>query len=103
MKIAFLIFSFLTLFLVPDELYKSLAARPSIVNIGSIIRLNSTIGGVSAVAIQAALDDINSDPTILNGTTLHVQIRDTDCDDGFLGMIQGRSFVCITKQFVLSF
>jgi glutamate receptor, ionotropic, plant len=94
MKMAFLIFLFLALFLFPDGLCKSLAARPSVVNIGSIIRLNSTTGGVSAVAIHAALDDINSDPTVLNGTTLHVAMRDTDCDDGFLGMIQG---ICITK------
>lgn len=59
-------------------------------NIGSILRLNSTTGGVSAVAIRAALEDINSDPTVLNGTTLKVTMRDTNCDDGFLGMVEGR-------------
>ncbi|KAK3151972.1 hypothetical protein QOZ80_2BG0152760 [Eleusine coracana subsp. coracana] len=93
MKIAFLKLLFLILFVIPDGPCKSLAGRPSIVNIGSIIRLNSTIGGVSAVAIQAALDDINSDPTILNGTTLHVIMRDTNCDDGFLGMVQALQFM----------
>ncbi|TVU33651.1 hypothetical protein EJB05_25481 [Eragrostis curvula] len=93
MKIAFPLLLVLALFLFPDGLCKSLAARPSIVNIGSIIRLNSTIGGVSAVAIQAALEDINSDPTILNGTTLKVEMRDTNCDDGFLGMVQALQFM----------
>ncbi|GJM90020.1 hypothetical protein PR202_ga06257 [Eleusine coracana subsp. coracana] len=93
MKTAFLKLLFLILFVIPDGPCKSLAGRPSIVNIGSIIRLNSTIGGVSAVAIQAALDDINSDPTILNGTTLHVIMRDTNCDDGFLGMVQALQFM----------
>jgi hypothetical protein len=42
------------------------------------------------VAIHAALEDINSDPTVLNGTMLQVDMRDTNCDDGFLGMVEGR-------------
>lgn len=62
-------------------------------SIGSILRLNSTTGGVSDVAIHAAVDDINSDPTVLNGTTLRVDTRDTNCDDGFLGMIQALQFM----------
>ncbi|KAL6629721.1 hypothetical protein ACP70R_029486 [Stipagrostis hirtigluma subsp. patula] len=93
MKISFLLLVGLFLFLFPDGLCRSLAARPYIVNIGSILRLNSTIGGVSAVAIHAALDDINSDPTILNGTTLQVNMKDTNCDDGFLGMVQALQFM----------
>lgn len=62
-------------------------------SIGSILRLNSTTGGVSDVAIHAAVDDINSDPTVLNGTTLRVDTRDTNCDDGFLGMVQALQFM----------
>ncbi|KAL6848524.1 hypothetical protein ACP4OV_021818 [Aristida adscensionis] len=93
MKIAFLMLLGLSLFLFPDGLRQSSAARPSVVHIGSILRFNSTIGGVSMIAINAALEDINADPTILNGTTLKVDMRDTNCDDGFLGMVQALQFM----------
>uniref|UniRef100_A0A0D9VBD2 Glutamate receptor n=1 Tax=Leersia perrieri TaxID=77586 RepID=A0A0D9VBD2_9ORYZ len=93
MKIGLLILFVLFLVLPPDGIHKSLAARPSVVHIGSILRFNSTIGGASVVAIQAALEDINSDPTVLNGTTLKVDMRDTNCDDGFLGMVQALQFM----------
>lgn len=93
MRIAFLVLLVLSLFLLPNGIGKSLATRPSVVNIGSILRLNSTTGGVSDVAIRAAVEDINSDPTVLNGTTLQVQTRDTNCDDGFLGMVQALQFM----------
>jgi len=83
----------LSLFHFPNGIHKSLAARPSVVSIGSILRLNSTTGGVSDVAIHAAVDDINSDPTVLNGTTLRVDTKDTNCDDGFLGMVQALQFM----------
>ncbi|CAD6248394.1 unnamed protein product [Miscanthus lutarioriparius] len=93
MKISFLMLMVLSLFLFPNGIHKSLASRPSVVSIGSILRLNSTTGGVSDVAIHAAVDDINSDPTVLNGTTLRVDTRDTNCDDGFLGMVQALQFM----------
>ncbi|KAG2655520.1 hypothetical protein PVAP13_1KG018500 [Panicum virgatum] len=93
MKIVFLMLLLVSLFLFPNEIHKSLAARPSVVSIGSILRFNSTTGGVSAVAIRAALEDINSDPTVLNGTTLQVDMRDTNCDDGFLGMVEALQFM----------
>lgn len=110
MRIAFLVLLVLSLFLLPNGIGKSLAARPSVVNIGSILRLNSTTGGVSDVAIRAAVEDINSDPTVLNGTKLQVQTRDTNCDDGFLGMVQGRPllipllhfFFCTVQYCMLS-
>ncbi|WVZ78177.1 hypothetical protein U9M48_025929 [Paspalum notatum var. saurae] len=93
MKIGFLMLLVLSLFLFSNGICKSLAARPSVVNIGSILRFNSTTGGVAAVAIRAALEDINSDTTILNGTTLKVDMRDTNCDDGFLGMVEALQFM----------
>ncbi|KAL6629719.1 hypothetical protein ACP70R_029484 [Stipagrostis hirtigluma subsp. patula] len=93
MKITFITLYVFFLFLFPNGICKSLAARPSVVYIGSMLRFNSTIGGVSAVATQAAVEDINSDPTVLNGTTLKVDMRDTNCDDGFLGMVQALQFM----------
>lgn len=95
MKIGLVMLLVLFLVMFPDGIRRSLAARPSIVNIGAILRFNSTIGGVSMIAIQAALEDINSDSTILNGTTLKVDMRDTNCDDGFLGMVEGRLAVTL--------
>ena len=101
MAIAFPMLLVLSVLLYPNGISKSLAARPPVVNIGSILQLNSTTGGVAAIAINAALEDINSDPTVLNGTTLKVETKDTNCFDGFLGMVQGRlaltSSFCIVK------
>uniref|UniRef100_A0A453MWQ9 Glutamate receptor n=1 Tax=Aegilops tauschii subsp. strangulata TaxID=200361 RepID=A0A453MWQ9_AEGTS len=93
MEISFLMLLVLSLLLFPNGICKGLAARPPVVNIGSILQFNSTTGGVAAVAIHAALEDINSDPTVLNGTTLKVQIKDTNCFDGFLGMVQALQFM----------
>ncbi|VAI53550.1 unnamed protein product [Triticum turgidum subsp. durum] len=93
MEIAFLTLLVLSLLLFPSGICKSLAAGPPVVNIGSILQFNSTTGGVAEVAIRAALEDINSDPTVLNGTTLKVKIKDTNCFDGFLGMVQGLQFM----------
>ncbi|EMS53869.1 Glutamate receptor 3.3 [Triticum urartu] len=93
MKIAFLTLLVLSLLLFPSGICKSLAAGPPVVNIGSILQFNSTTGGVAEVAIRSALEDINSDPTVLNGTTLKVKIKDTNCFDGFLGMVQGLQFM----------
>ncbi|KAF7082522.1 hypothetical protein CFC21_086390 [Triticum aestivum] len=93
MEIAFLMLLVLSLLLFPNGICKSLATRPPVVNIGSILQFDSTTGGVAAVAIHTALEDINSDPTVLNGTTLKVQIKDTNCFDGFLGMVQALQFM----------
>uniref|UniRef100_A0ACD5TBJ7 Uncharacterized protein n=1 Tax=Avena sativa TaxID=4498 RepID=A0ACD5TBJ7_AVESA len=93
MEIPFLMPLVLSLLLFSNGICKSLAARPPVVNIGSILQLNSTTGGVSEVAIHAALEDINSDPTVLNGTTLNVLMKDASCLDGFLGMVQALQFM----------
>uniref|UniRef100_A0ACD5ZBT9 Uncharacterized protein n=1 Tax=Avena sativa TaxID=4498 RepID=A0ACD5ZBT9_AVESA len=93
MEIPFLMPLVLSLLLFSNGICQSLAARPPVVNIGSILQLNSTTGGVSEVAIHAALEDINSDPTVLNGTTLNVLMKDASCLDGFLGMVQALQFM----------
>lgn len=73
--------------------------RPSTVNIGAILSFNSTIGRVAKVAIEAAVDDINSNPTVLNGTKLNVSMQDTKLSTGFLGIIDCTS---LSKTFHLS-
>lgn len=71
-------------------------SRPAVVNIGAIFTYNSTIGRVARVAINAAVDDVNSHPTVLAGTKLVVKMQDSDCN-AFLGMIGG---INLLGQFV---
>ncbi|KAJ9146848.1 hypothetical protein P3X46_029069 [Hevea brasiliensis] len=66
--------------------------RPEFVNIGAILAFNSTIGKVARVAVQAAIDDVNSDPSILGGTKLRMKMQDTN-DSGFLGIIEALRFM----------
>ncbi|KAJ4980417.1 hypothetical protein NE237_031254 [Protea cynaroides] len=63
------------------------SSRPLVVNLGALFTYNSTIGKVAKPAITAAVDDINSNPSILAGTTLNVIMQDTNCS-GFLGTIE---------------
>lgn len=67
---------------------RTLPSRPAIVNIGAIFTLNSTIGRIAKIAIDLALEDVNSDSSILDGTKLKVQILDSNCS-GFLGIVEG--------------
>ncbi|KAL5730858.1 hypothetical protein ACHQM5_003645 [Ranunculus cassubicifolius] len=65
----------------------SSTSRPRVVNVGALFTINSTIGRVALPAILAAVDDVNSDPTVLAGTKLNVMRQDTNCS-GFLGTIE---------------
>ncbi|XP_020230862.1 glutamate receptor 3.6 [Cajanus cajan] len=71
----------------PSKGTNNVSTRPSSVNVGAILSFNSTIGRVAKVAIQAAVDDINSNATILNGTKLNISMLDTKLSTGFLGII----------------
>ena len=66
------------------------ASRPASVNIGALFHSNSTIGKVAKIAIQEAVNDVNLNSTILNGTKLNLILGDSVCS-GFLGFIQGTS------------
>lgn len=68
----------------------SSSVRPSIVNIGAIFSLSSLIGRVAKVAIEAAIEDVNSDPSVLRGTKLKITMQDSNYS-GFLGIIEGMS------------
>lgn len=63
------------------------AARPAVINIGALFNFNSTVGKVAKIAIQEAVDDVNADSSILNGSKLNLIMRDSVCS-GFLGFIQ---------------
>jgi len=66
------------------------ASRPAVVHIGALFQSNSTIGKVAKIAIREAINDVNSNPTILHGTKLNLRVVDSTCA-GFLGFIRGMS------------
>ncbi|KAL5573315.1 hypothetical protein UlMin_022912 [Ulmus minor] len=63
------------------------SSRPSTVNIGVLFTFNSVIGRSARPGILAAVDDVNSDPTILKGTKLKPIFHDTNCS-GFMGTVE---------------
>ena len=65
------------------------STRPRTVHIGAILSFNSTIGKVAKVAIQAAVDDVNSSPHVLHGTQLKLSMQDSQYS-GFLGVLEGK-------------
>jgi ionotropic glutamate receptor/U3 small nucleolar RNA-associated protein 19 len=69
---------------------KNIDARPDTVSIGALFTFNSTIGRVAKIAMAAAVSDINNDSSVLPGTNLVVQMRDSNCS-GFVGIVQGTS------------
>lgn len=66
--------------------------RPQTVSIGSIFTFNSIIGKVAKVAVQAAIEDVNSSPHILHGTKLKLTMHDSN-SSGFLGITDALQFM----------
>nr|XP_023898716.1 glutamate receptor 3.2-like [Quercus suber]XP_023898717.1 glutamate receptor 3.2-like [Quercus suber] len=62
------------------------ASRPDVVNVGAMFTFSTINGKVSRIAMKAAEDDINSDPSILGGTKLSILMHDPNFS-GFLGII----------------
>ncbi|KAG2260322.1 hypothetical protein Bca52824_079616 [Brassica carinata] len=61
-----------------------LPQRPSSVNVGALFTYDSFIGRAAKPAFKAAMDDVNADQTILNGTKLNIVFQDSNCS-GFIG------------------
>lgn len=79
----------------------NVSTRPSVVNIGAIFSLSSIVSRVGRVAVEAAVEDINSDPTVLGGTKLRLTSQDSNFS-GFLGIIEGMScFLVQTSLFLM--
>ncbi|KAJ4839030.1 hypothetical protein Tsubulata_018927 [Turnera subulata] len=70
----------------------NVTTRPESVNIGAIVTLNSTLGKVGRIAVEAAVDDVNSDPSVLGGTKLRLKVQDSNYS-GFMGMIEALKFM----------
>ncbi|XP_021292757.1 glutamate receptor 3.4-like [Herrania umbratica] len=65
----------------------SSSLKPKVINIGSLFTLDSVIGRAAKPALQAGVDDVNADPTILNGVELKLVLHDTNCS-GFVGTVE---------------
>ncbi|KAL9370376.1 hypothetical protein Peur_035516 [Populus x canadensis] len=62
------------------------------VNVGAIFTFGSINGRVAKVAMEAAEDDINSDPSLLGGRKLSINMHDSNFS-GFLGIIGALQFL----------
>ncbi|KAF9622089.1 hypothetical protein IFM89_029373 [Coptis chinensis] len=65
------------------------ASRP-VVNIGAIFTIGTINGQVSKIAMEAAVNDVNYDPSFLGGSKLNVTVHDSNFS-GFLSIIGGSS------------
>lgn len=76
------------------EVGTNVTKRPEVVDIGSIFTFDSVIGRVAKLALEAAVEDVNSSPDILRGTTLKLTMHDSN-SSGFLGILEGKYAVFI--------
>ncbi|KAL9145102.1 hypothetical protein ABFS82_13G017500 [Erythranthe guttata] len=61
--------------------------KKRVIDIGALYTVNSAIGRSAGPALVAAIDDVNSDTTILKGSMLNLVLQDTNCS-GFLGTVE---------------
>ncbi|CAL9753311.1 unnamed protein product [Musa acuminata subsp. burmannicoides] len=93
MKHVLLLFLALCFSLLRSDLGRNVSAiRPPTVHIGALFSHNSTIGRVAKVAIDAAVSDVNADPSVLQGTKLVVEMQDSNCNS-FIGIVQALQFM----------
>ncbi|KAF3960228.1 hypothetical protein CMV_015039 [Castanea mollissima] len=68
------------------------ALRPDIVQVGAVFTFNTINGKVARIAMKAAEDDVNSDPSILGGSKLSILIHDSNFNE-FLGIMGAMKFL----------
>ncbi|THG07011.1 hypothetical protein TEA_022926 [Camellia sinensis var. sinensis] len=68
------------------------SSRPALVNVGAIFTFNSTIGRVAKIAIEEAVKDVNCDSSVLPGTRLVVNKKDSSCNM-FVGTSEALQFM----------
>ncbi|XP_010550509.1 PREDICTED: glutamate receptor 3.6 isoform X3 [Tarenaya hassleriana] len=68
------------------------STRPDVVNVGAVFTFGSVIGRVIKVAMEAAVEDVNSSPSILNGTHLKIIMHDTKFI-GFMSIVETLRFM----------
>ncbi|GLJ46345.1 hypothetical protein SUGI_0976910 [Cryptomeria japonica] len=85
--VTLLTLGFVSIVLLPEWVCLCLAqngARPATVNVGALVAYHTTIGRVAKKAIELAVEDVNNDKTVLNGTKLVLTMMDTNCT-AFIG------------------
>lgn len=75
------------------------ALKLDVVNVGAIFSFNTINGKVAKVAMAAAENDINSDPSVLGGRKLRITKHDSNFSS-FLGIIGGKLFVSLQSPVV---
>ncbi|BAT99864.1 hypothetical protein LR48_Vigan06g061300 [Vigna angularis] len=61
---------------------------PEVVNIGALFSYNTSVGRTIKVALEAAFEDINSDPNILGRTKLNLSLQEDSKYRGFLSIAE---------------
>lgn len=64
------------------------SSRPQDINVGAIFSLSTLYGQVADIALKAAEEDVNSDPTFLGGSKLRILMYDAK-RNGFLSIMKG--------------
>lgn len=72
-----------------DVIISEGASRPHVFNVGAIFGLTTLHGKVANIALKAAEDDVNSDPSFLGGSKLHILMNDVK-RSGFLSIVGGK-------------
>ncbi|KAL2512773.1 Glutamate receptor 3.3 [Abeliophyllum distichum] len=86
------LFCLLSFGILSNGLSANVSSRPSVVNIGALFTLDSTIGRVAKIAIEEAVKDVNANSSVLHGTKLLATIHNSNCS-GFLGMVEALRFM----------
>ncbi|XVF67128.1 hypothetical protein PTKIN_Ptkin10aG0096100 [Pterospermum kingtungense] len=81
----------LSIFILFIGVFSEEALRPD-VNVGAIFSFNTINGKVAKVAMKAAENDINSDPSVLGGRKLFISLHDSNFSS-FLGIIGALQFM----------
>ncbi|ESQ53575.1 hypothetical protein EUTSA_v10024351mg [Eutrema salsugineum] len=75
-----------------DGLISEGASKPHVVNVGAIFSLSTVYGNVANIAMKAAEDDVNSDPSFLGGSKLRILMYDAK-RNGFLSIMGALQFM----------
>ncbi|KAK3005293.1 hypothetical protein RJ639_016903 [Escallonia herrerae] len=67
-------------------------SQPDVVNIGAILSFGTINGRVARIAMNAAVRDVNSNPSILAGRKLVLSLHDSNYS-GFLGIVGALQFL----------
>jgi len=78
---------------------------PALVNIGVLYSFNTSVGKMVKTAVEAAVEDVNSDPSILAQTKLKLSMQEDTKYRGFLSIAEGMSeyshfFLCQKLKYI---